>query len=91
MKKDNTTAIVIVVGALFIALYLFVRNKQIQNKINALAQPAPTPTETALMSGQQPGPLTIEATIANQGLNFLQSNYIPLFGFVGMAQGTMYQ
>ena len=34
---------------------------------------------------------TVNVTIANQGLNYLNDNYIPLFGFVGMAQGAVYQ
>jgi hypothetical protein len=32
----------------------------------------------------------VNITIANQGLAYLGSNYIPLFGFVGMAQGVFY-
>ena len=32
----------------------------------------------------------INISIGNQGLNYLNNNYIPLFGFVGMAQGETY-
>jgi hypothetical protein len=34
---------------------------------------------------------TLNVNIANQGLGYLSSQYIPLFGFVGMAQGVSYQ
>ncbi len=36
-------------------------------------------------------PQDININIANQGLNYLNSNYIPLFGFIGMMQGDFQQ
>jgi hypothetical protein len=45
--------------------------------------------------GSDPGafmpPQDININIGNQGLNYLSNKFIPLFGFVGMAQGTMFQ
>ena len=32
----------------------------------------------------------INVNIGNQGLGFLSNQYVPLFGFVGMAQGAFY-
>lgn len=89
MKKDNKTAITIFIGGAIIALLIYMRKKQLAASA-AIQQATATPDEIAVNS-QPIGPLTIDATIANQGLNFLQSNYIPLFGFVGMAQGSIYQ
>ena len=34
---------------------------------------------------------TIQVNIANQGLSTLSNQYIPLFGFVGIAQGQIWQ
>jgi hypothetical protein len=36
-------------------------------------------------------PSTLDVNIGNQGYNYLTSKYIPLFGFVGMAQGAYFQ
>lgn len=36
-------------------------------------------------------PASLTLNIANQSAALLNQNYIPLFGFVGMAQGQMYE
>lgn len=41
--------------------------------------------------GFQPQTTPININIGNQGLNYLNDNYIPLFGFVGVAQGETLQ
>jgi hypothetical protein len=33
----------------------------------------------------------LDVNISNQGLSYLSNAYMPLFGFVGMAQGVAYQ
>jgi hypothetical protein len=39
----------------------------------------------------QVAPVQDTINIQNQGFGFLDNKYIPLFGFVGMAQGAFYQ
>lgn len=36
-------------------------------------------------------PGQLDVTINNQSGNLLSNQYVPLFGFVGMAQGSLYQ
>lgn len=38
-----------------------------------------------------PSVSNINVNIANQGLGYLSNQYIPLFGFVGMANGVTFQ
>lgn len=77
-----------------IVLYWIFKNKAgsnvaastplVGNVVNPeLATYAGNPTGYGLTPSSQ-----VAVTIDNQGMNYLNSNYIPLFGFVGMAQGT---
>ncbi len=37
-----------------------------------------------------PANQTVNVNVANQSMGYLNSSYIPLFGFVGMAQGRLF-
>jgi len=94
---DRTiTALTIVLG-----LYWFLAGRK-----NAPLNPAniPLPTSTPLDPNmvnymQQTGgnpPIAVSGpnmniNIANQGLGFLSNKYVPMFGFIGMAQGVTVQ
>jgi len=97
MKSEHdiiTPVSIILVGALFLYLLRLknskavvsgnipgaITNKYISDPVLSAYQPG---------LGLQPSP-NINIDIGNQGLNYLSNKYIPLFGFVGMAQGETF-
>ena len=87
---------VIAISALIIAVWWILQPKQPTTQIApAVDMGIPSP-ELAAFSAN-PGAFmpqnlgSINVNIGNQGLGFLSNQYIPLFGFVGMAQGAFYQ
>ena len=99
MKKHDIVTPVIIIGIGIVAFLLLRRkNLNIQNTATA-PETAPgnqfinDPVESAYSPNLAPQVLgggTIDVNIANQGLQYLSDKYIPLFGFVGMAQGETY-
>lgn len=95
-KSTHETAKVafIVIGVLF--LFWLYKHRQYQN-----AAPEVTPPESAsdpetltyAANPNQFDPASINANIniGNQGLGYLDNKYMPMFGFVGMANGVFYQ
>lgn len=91
--KDYTKLAFIALGLLLL-WWLWQRR---QSAAVAATQPqAPTtttgdPQEDTFVNGPPPIDSVSTINIANQGLGYLSNQYIPLFGFVGMAQGVAYQ
>lgn len=94
--KDYTKLAFIGLGLLL--LYWLWRRRQAS--LVAATQPqAPTtttgdPQEDTFINGPPPIQSVNDLgtiNINNQGLGYLSNQYIPLFGFVGMAQGVSYQ
>jgi len=90
-KEFTLLALVFAVAALF--WWLWERSHQ-----NPATSPAPKADFSNWPMGSIP-PSTfmpqslgnVAINIANQSPNLLTNQYMPLFGFVGMAQGTYYQ
>lgn len=97
MDKDIITPVTII-GIGIIALLLL--RKRNANQVSSVIPASPSgtefiqnPTEAAYSPNLAPQSLsggTINVNVANQGLQYLSNKYIPLFGFVGMAQGATY-
>lgn len=99
MTESNKKALVIAAKIVGVAaiLYLILRRKQpavvTQNVPGAVTNNyIQDPVQAAWNPGLgfQPSPQNIDVNIGNQGFNYLTNKYIPLFGFVGMAQGETY-
>lgn len=60
-----------------------------QDTLPAFSIPPDLAAFAANPSAFQPSNLNVK--IDNQGLNYLTNHYMPLFGFVGMAQGVYFQ
>lgn len=93
--KEYTKLTFIALGLLL--LWWLWRHKQNGSLISASPEVPTTTTsdpEQEIFSNGPP-PIasvgTIDVNIGNQGLGYLSNQYIPLFGFVGMAQGVAYQ
>ena len=90
-KEKAFTVLAVVVGAVII-LWFWWEKRQAANAVTAPAPeadfanwPMDTPAD---YSPPDLSHLTID--IANQTPNLLSQQYMPLFGFVGVAQGTYY-
>lgn len=96
MKDKDYTKLLFIALALLALWWLWRRHQA-----SALAGPQPQAPTTTVQDPEQvvfengPPPIssanTLNVNISNQGLGYLSSQYIPLFGFVGMAQGVAYQ
>lgn len=96
MKDKDYTKLAFIALALLLLWWLW-RRKQAAVVESTEPQAPTTMTsdpETEVFSNGPP-PIasvgTIDVNIGNQGLGYLSNEYIPLFGFVGMAQGVAYQ
>lgn len=94
-KSIGTVAFIL--GALLLLWWLLQRRAAQQAADDATVQAA-TPTDPITDTYASnpdafnpPSLGTVNINIGNQGLSYLSNDYIPLFGFVGMAQGVMYQ
>jgi hypothetical protein len=95
--KDYTKLAFIALGLLL--LWWLWQRKQAAAVQSTLPQAPTTTTSDPEQEVFQNGPPpiasvsngTLDVDIANQGLGYLSNQYIPLFGFVGMAQGVAYQ
>ncbi len=96
MKDRDFTKLMFIALAILFLWWLWRRR---QAATVASTQPQ-VPTTTAndpetIVAANGPPPLQsvgdLNVNIANQGLGYLSTEYIPLFGFVGMAQGVYYQ
>ena len=76
-------------------LYWLYRRKLAKMNAEPVAPDTSGETPEQIVYSSNPGafgPAPVNTiTIANQGLNYLNSQYIPLFGFVGMANGVTFQ
>lgn len=94
MNKEETIKIAAII-ATGIIVYLLL------NKHPAIASQTEQPTDGFINNPNyqsylpstafQPTSPDITVNVDNQGLNYLNDNYIPLFGFVGIAQGQTLQ
>lgn len=95
--KHNLGKLAFIAGALLLLWWLWQRRlaQATQDDSIQAPEPAADPMTTVYASDPSrfdPGSLgTVDINIGNQGLNYLSNEYIPLFGFVGMAQGVMFQ
>ncbi len=92
--NDQTFDRVVTAASIVLGLYWFLMGRK--NAPIQIVPPAPGLTDPNLVNYmQQTGgnpPIqvagaNVNVNIANQGLQFLNSSMMPLFGFVGMAQG----
>lgn len=91
--KDYTKLAFIALG-LVLLWWLWQRRQASQ--VAATQPQAPTtttgdPEQEVFANGPAPIGSLGTIDIENQGLSYLSNQYIPLFGFVGMAQGVAYQ
>ncbi len=66
-------------------------NQTIVETGQAAPETAQTPMDQYFANNPQlfmPQPAQIDVNIGNQGINYLANSVIPMFGFVGMAQGA---
>lgn len=85
------------IAAIALLIWWLLRRRQSQGQLNDTIE-APEPfdpiTSTYAANPNQfdpPSLGTVNINIGNQGFAYLTNDYIPLFGFVGMAQGVMFQ
>lgn len=96
MKDKNFTKVAFILGALLLLWWLWQRRQSQATQDSTVQAPTPfdpmTSTYASDPSKFNPPSLgTVDINIGNQGLSYLSNDYIPLFGFVGMAQGVMFQ
>jgi len=97
MKNEDiiTPITILIVGAL---LFLYIRKRNSISQINNGNVPGAITNNyinDPVLAAYQPGlglraSPSINIDIGNQGLNYLSNKYIPMFGFVGMAQGETF-
>lgn len=93
--KDYTKLAFIALGLLL--LWWLWRRRQAGQTVSTQQQVPTTTTSDPQQEVFENGPApigslgTVDINIGNQGLGYLSNQYIPLFGFVGMAQGVAYQ
>jgi hypothetical protein len=90
--KNKSAVIALKVGGIALILFLIFRKKKSTVVSDNVPGAAPNqyiydPVLAAYNPGLGLQPSNIDVNIANQGMNYLSNKYIPLFGFVGMAQG----
>jgi len=98
MNSTSVDRLVVVAGVL---LTVWLAMRATKGGAVMLPPASNVPTNNPIVNDfmrQYPGgsPIQILGTptninIGNQGLNYLSNKYIPLFGFVGMAQGVTWQ
>lgn len=94
MKDKEFTILAVIVGILGILWWLWEKRKSAQQSATA---PAPTadfsnwPMDNVSPENYMPPTLNgLQINIPDQLAGLLSNQYIPLFGFVGIAQGTYY-
>lgn len=95
--NDKQTRYFVLTCALAVLLYWMSKPKHdISNSANAPVDESSDfiqdPNLQAYSPSNAPQPMNpnISVNVANQGLSYLNNNYIPLFGFIGMAQGEYF-
>lgn len=97
MKDKDYTKIAFIALALFLLWWLLRRKAATQTAPDQIEAPTDTPSPELATYAANPDAFapaslgTVDINIGNQGLGYLSNQYIPLFGFVGMAQGVMFQ
>lgn len=99
--NDKTFRDIVYIGFAAIALWLLMRNRAAINTaqnaaqnaaLPAIPQPSLSPIELTYASNPNNfGPTNLNINVAPQLPAGLSNSYIPLFGFVGIAQGEMLQ
>jgi hypothetical protein len=93
VNDKEFTVLAILAGMVGILWWLIERNKS--QSTTPAGQPDAFPVNPdwpmSAVTGDQFEPANLNVNIANQSANLLSNQYIPLFGFVGMAQGSFYQ
>ena len=98
--NDKQTRQLIIVILLALLGWWAIKNKSAASNqtIVETGQTAPetaqTPMNQYFANNPQlflPQPAQIDVNIGNQGINYLSSATMPMFGFVGIAQGNVYQ
>lgn len=92
MNDKTFSRFLFVVAALFIAWFFLHRKKPVAPNGSTPFTDDPE----LLVYASNPsafGPQTVNGTVEInvRGYNGINQNYMPLFGFVGMAQGTLFQ
>lgn len=97
MDDKNYARFALIAGGCALLYWLYQRKMNAENALQ-FPQAPQIPTDpmgdvyAADPDGFNPQSLgDVNINIANQGLGYLTNQYIPLFGFVGMAQGVYYQ
>lgn len=88
MENEYKTFVVLgILAALWLAYEAYKRSQAAtpSQPVEVVTNGAPNPQLSDFMSGPN-APSHLQINIANQGLSYLDNKYIPLFGFVGMAQ-----
>jgi hypothetical protein len=87
-KEKEFTILMVIVAAAIILWYWWEKRQA----ANAVTAPAPSSDFSNWPMDQTPDytPPTVNLDIGNQTPNLLSQQYMPLFGFVGMAQGTYF-
>ena len=93
MNDKQFTRFVMAAGLALIAWRLFAPKTGTLSPGNLEMQPPNLSPDLAAFSANPAHfmPSNINVDIGNQGYSFLSNAYMPLFGFVGMAQGSLYQ
>lgn len=96
MKRETVYAIGAAV-ALGVLWYAYEHSRESQQPANAAQASGALPVDWMAPMGNVAGsnpqlfdPSNLTLNVANQTPNYLTNTRIPLFGFVGMAQGQMY-
>lgn len=88
-KEKEFTILAVIVGIAIILWYWWEKRQA----VNAVTGPAPSQDFTNWPMEQTPDytpPNIPDILIGNQTPNLLSQQYMPLFGFIGMAQGTYF-
>jgi hypothetical protein len=101
-KEKQAIKIAVILGGVAVLWWLWQRQQAVaaapgddgtdgvDNSSGASPDPI-TATYSANPAAFNPPAIDANINIANQGLSGLSNQYIPLFGFVGMASGVYYQ
>lgn len=99
MDDKNFARLFFVIMAAFVIWWILKqKNVTVQNAAPASEDETPYPLNenpidaayAASPSSYGLQPIDVNVNVADQGFSYLSNAYIPLFGFVGVAQGMMY-